>query len=130
MAKGTFEGNDVHQPEIRRMFTLDYLLESDWYRKRLVAKQKRDVTLWQLHLRYVDECLANQAHMWAENSAELLRRREIAVAELERASSSAYLEVLNGTLGLDPSLLVFTDSFAAEAPAFRHGDEPRPPMLK
>ena len=108
MAKGTFEGKDVHQPEIRRMFTLDYLLGSDWYRKRLVAKQKSDVTLWQRHLRYVDEFLANHAQMWEENPAELLRRREIAVAELERARSSAYLEVLNGTLGLDPSLLVST----------------------
>jgi len=108
MAKGTFEGKDVHQPEIRQMFTLDYLLGSDWYRKRLVAKQKSDVTLWQRHLRYVDEFLANHAQMWEENPAELLRRREIAVAELERARSSAYLEVLNGTLGLDPSLLVST----------------------
>jgi len=44
--------------------------------------------------------------MWEENPAELLRRREIAVAELERTRSSAYLEVLNGSLGLDPSLLV------------------------
>jgi hypothetical protein len=108
MAKGTFEGKDVQQPEIRRMFTLDYLLGSDWYRKRLVAKQKSDVTLWQRHLRYVDEFLANNAQTWEENPAELLRRREIAVAELERARSSAYLEVLNGTLGLDPSLLVST----------------------
>ena len=108
MAKGTFEGKDVHQPEIRRMFTLDYLLGSDWYRKRLVAKQKSDVTLWQRHLRYVDECLANHAQMWQDNPADLARRREIAVAELERARSSAYLEELNGTLGLDPSLLVST----------------------
>ena len=53
--------------------------------------------------------------MWAENPAELLRRREVAVAELERASSSAYLEMLNGTLGLDPSLLVST--FASMEPA-------------
>jgi glucuronate isomerase len=87
------------------MFTLDYLLRSDWYRERLIVKQKSDVMLWQRHLRYVDQCLGNQAHMWAENSAELLRRRGIVVAELERASSSAYLEALNGTLGLDPSLL-------------------------
>jgi len=108
MANGTFEGKGVHQPEIRRMFTLEYLLESDWYCKRLIAKEKSDVMLWQRHLRYVDECLANHAHMWAENSDELLRCREIAVAELERARSSAYLDVLNGTLGLDPSLVVST----------------------
>ena len=31
MANGSFEGKDAHDPEIRRMFTLDYLLASDWY---------------------------------------------------------------------------------------------------
>ena len=113
MARGTFKGKDVHQPEIRRMFTLEYLLESDWYRERLVAKQKSDIALWQRHLRYVDACLENRAHLWAENSTELLHRREVAIAELQRASSPDYLEVLNGTLGLDPGLLVFATSPSA-----------------
>ena len=107
MAEGSFEGKDVHHPEIRRLFTLDYLLGSDWYRERLAAKQRSDVALWQRQLRYVDACLANHVHLWAENPSELVRRRETAAAELERASSVSYLEFLNGTLGLDPSLLAF-----------------------
>jgi len=37
--------------------------------------------------------------------AELCRRREYALAELERIKSPAYLDELNGALGLDPSLL-------------------------
>jgi hypothetical protein len=68
---------------------------------------------WQRHLRYLDECLANRAHVWAEDSDELLRRREIATGELERVRSSTYLEVLNSTLGLDPSLLVSTSGNSA-----------------
>ena len=108
MAEGSFEGKDVHHPEIRRLFTLDYLLGSDWYRERLAAKQRSDIALWQRHLRYVDASLANRVHLWAENPSELLRRRETAAVELERASSVTYLEVLNGTLGLDPSLLAFS----------------------
>ena len=74
MAKGSFEDKDVHHPEVRKMFTHDYLCNSDWYRERLVAKQKSDVKLWQRHFRYVDECLANQSHMWADNYTELLHR--------------------------------------------------------
>jgi len=64
--------------------------------------------LYHRHLWYVDKYLANQVHMWAENSAKLLWRREVVVAKLQCASSPAYLKVLNGALDLDPCLLVST----------------------
>ena len=31
MAHGQFEGKDVHHPDIRRLFTREHLLASDWY---------------------------------------------------------------------------------------------------
>ena len=44
--------------------------------------------------------------VWAENPAELrAAARDLARAELEAASDPAYLETLEGTLGLDPSLM-------------------------
>jgi hypothetical protein len=104
MAEGTIEGKDVHHPDIRALFTRESLLASDWYRKRLVARQNSDVSLWQRHVRYLDDCLASHAHLWTENLAELERRRSLARAELKAVSDPAYLSTLNGTLGLDPSL--------------------------
>ncbi len=41
MAHGNFEGTDAHDPTIRQLFTPEALLASDWYRRRLVAKQAR-----------------------------------------------------------------------------------------
>ena len=61
MAEGTFEGKDAHHPDIRRLFTLDALLASDWYRERLAAKQRGDERLWRRHLGYLDALLAGQA---------------------------------------------------------------------
>ena len=105
MAEGSFEGKDAHHPDIRGMFRLDALLASDWYRQRLIAKRRGDERLWRRHLDYLDALLAGQAPESPAELAELCRRREYALAELERIKSPAYLDELNGALGLDPSLL-------------------------
>jgi len=49
--------------------------------------------------------LAGQAPESPAELAELCRRREYALAELERIKSPTYLDELKGALGLDPSLL-------------------------
>ncbi len=43
MATGSYEGKDVQDPEIRKLFTREYVLESEWYQARLKAKQTVDV---------------------------------------------------------------------------------------
>ncbi len=35
MAEGSYRGRDAHDPEIRKLFTLDYLLTSDWFQEGL-----------------------------------------------------------------------------------------------
>ena len=55
MAEGSYEGMDASSPELRRMFTLDAMLDSDWYGARLAKKQERDVALWSRHVSYLEE---------------------------------------------------------------------------
>lgn len=57
MAEGSYHGRDAHDPEIRKLFTLDYLLVSDWYQERLEIKQRRDVALWKRHIHSLEEFL-------------------------------------------------------------------------
>ena len=59
MATGTFEGKDASHPDIRAMFTLDYLLGSEWYRDRLRAKQRKDIALWKRHVAYLESHARN-----------------------------------------------------------------------
>ena len=48
MAFGQHEGRTERNPEVRRLFTREALLASDWYRERLTTKQQRDIAAEQL----------------------------------------------------------------------------------
>ena len=43
MAHGHWHGHDITSPEVRKMFTREYLVASDWYHERLAHKQQRDI---------------------------------------------------------------------------------------
>src|SRR5207302_6357143 len=55
MAGGSYRGKGVEDPEVRGLFTREYLMASDWYRERLRAKQTRDIALWKRHTRALEE---------------------------------------------------------------------------
>jgi hypothetical protein len=102
MATGNFQGKDARDPEIRAMFTTQYLLASDWYHERLWTKQRKDIGLWKRHLAYLNGYERASATD-ADVLAKVAQNRAFAAAELERVSSRSYLDSLVGTLGADPS---------------------------
>lgn len=83
MAKGNFEGKTAAHPDIRGMFTREALLASEWYRRRLLTKQQRDIALWRRHVA----------------AAPI---SPVAREALARVESPSYLEELVGTIGADP----------------------------
>ncbi|MEZ0265472.1 MAG: hypothetical protein ACAI43_12155 [Phycisphaerae bacterium] len=102
MAHGQWQGKGAHDPELRRMFTREALLASDWYRKRLATKQARDVALWKRHVAYIEQYAADRAHTGDATRLGLPHRLAYARGELARVSAPAYLESLVGTVGADP----------------------------
>ncbi|MFO0880215.1 MAG: hypothetical protein U0840_22935 [Gemmataceae bacterium] len=104
MAQDTYQGKDVHHPDIRELFTPQAVLASDWYRKRLHTRQRVDERLWRRHLDTLDQWLAT--HPQAERSlvAQLSQRRDLARRQLDQVSAPGYVETLVGTLGVDPGL--------------------------
>lgn len=101
MALGHYQGMDAHHPDIRAMFTREYLLNSAWYRERLTIKQQRDVALWQGHVAYLDKLIQDGAHH-AQSADYWQTRRKEAVEKLEKLRAPDYLQALVGTLGADP----------------------------
>ena len=75
MAYGSYEGKGVDDPEIRDMFTREYLLQSDWYLQRLKLKQERDANLWRINHGYLkhkmDDTLENEVEKRAYLQARI-----------------------------------------------------------
>ncbi|HEY4330697.1 MAG TPA: hypothetical protein VGN88_13235, partial [Phycisphaerae bacterium] len=106
MAQGQYEGMNAHSPEFRALFARDYVLKSEWYQARLRAKQQIDIALWQRHLSYIGDFLGKPAYRHEAMRLGLTHRKNFVQAELLRATSPAYMDLLTGTLGADPSLQV------------------------
>jgi hypothetical protein len=99
MAYGQFEGKDETHPEIRQMFTLDYLLGSTWYQERLRTRQQRDIELWTRHVASLEQALAKSNRLDRNLLSELQTRLRTAQSELKRVRQPGYLQELIGTLG-------------------------------
>ncbi|MBW8780742.1 MAG: hypothetical protein JF599_02475 [Verrucomicrobia bacterium] len=102
MARGDYEGLGLESPEIRALFTRENLLASDWYRARLDAKQKGDVTLWTHHVKSLEALLDEPIYADVVARLKLKPRLARARAELARVQSPAYRTTLDGTLGVQP----------------------------
>ncbi len=102
MAEGHYQGMDIAHPEVRRLFTREALLESDWYRQRLAIKQQRDAALYRRHVAYLQGYLA-QAETRCEPDciARCQTSLEEAQGKLVEVESPAYLDSLWGSLGAD-----------------------------
>jgi len=105
MAHGSFEGMDVHHPDVRALFTRQSLEASDWYQERLVAKQRVDETLWGRHVATLDAWLAENPRADNELISKMRSRRELASRELKNVQSAGYLTRLKGTVGVQPGLV-------------------------
>jgi hypothetical protein len=104
MVHGHYEGKDAHHPDVRRLFTREHLMQSDWYRARLTAKQASDVALWKRHVEYLQAFTANGMHAEETQRLDIAGRLTQAKADLARVSESAYVQRLVGTLGVDPTV--------------------------
>ena len=102
MKNGNYEGKDINHPDIRKMFTRDYLLASDWYKERLKTKQERDISLWSRHVSYLSEQSQKVRPTEGTKQLGLGDRLTFAEEQLKSVQSENYLKSLQGTLGADP----------------------------
>src|SRR5204863_8859010 len=95
-------GLELSHSKIRALFTRDNMLASDWYAKRLKAKQELDIRLWQRHVFYLAKFLSRP--QYADEAARLGVEQRLGKArtELARTKTADYLHELHGTLGANP----------------------------
>ena len=102
MARDQWEGRGLDHPDVRGMFTRDYLLASDWYAARLAAKQQVDRALWRRHVEYLNLFLRKTSHADVAEHLHISDRLAQARKHLENIDSPAWLTFLSGTLGAEP----------------------------
>jgi hypothetical protein len=102
MVHGHYEGLTLDTPELRRMFTRESMLASDWYAERLKVRQERDIALWKRHLAAVEAFRAESGRAHPAQSLNVEELLAIAREQLARVSAPAYVKTLLGTLGADP----------------------------
>lgn len=84
------------------MFTRDYVLDSDWYQRRLVVKQSLDLKLLEKNIKYVFNFSKNEAIAEEANRRGLCVDRVLAesLALKSYIGSNKYLNDLVGTIGV------------------------------
>ena len=102
MRHGEFEGKTIDDPQIRKLFTRESLLSSDWYQRRLVTRRHREIDHWRMCERRLEEFLNDPAHWEVAAELQLRDRLGHAQQELSRVSSHHHLSELVGTIGADP----------------------------
>ena len=112
MAYGHYNGKSIQDPEIRQMFQRETLINSKWYKARLIKKQNRETALWKQHVEYLGEFLERPGYNHTAAKLNIAAKLEEAKKELEFVSSEAYLKQLVGTLGADP----IHDGYKMEVP--------------
>src|SRR6266478_2940033 len=93
------EGKGLEHPQVRKLFTCENLLASDWYAARLAAKQKIDRQLWRRHTEYLERFLKKSSHADEAARLNIADRLSRARKTLEEIAATAYAEALRGTLG-------------------------------
>ncbi len=101
MAYGNYEGKLIEDPEIRNMFTIESLLESEWYNDRLLNKQLNDIALAQKSIKYLNSYLDSSINLLDEDVKEIREKIRIVQERLKYYKSSACLKNLEGYIGLD-----------------------------
>lgn len=102
MLHDQWEGKDLNHPDVRKLFTRENLIASDWYAARLKAKQAVDCKLWKRHVEYLDKFQKRPTHADEAARLDIAKRLKHARTMLATVESATYLESLSGTLGAEP----------------------------
>ena len=102
MAYGHFEGKEISDPSLRAYFKRESILNSDWYKERLIIKQQKDVAFYKKQISYLETFISNSNNSDIVIELDLLRKLKNVKELHNQSESKKYLKSLIGTIGADP----------------------------
>ncbi|GIQ80348.1 hypothetical protein KIPB_001128 [Kipferlia bialata] len=100
VATGSYNGKTIDHPEIRKLFTRDYVMASAWYHEMLVAKQRFDATRLQDGMSYLSSFMAGSGCGATCQRLNLKNRYSVLNKRLQLVRSPEYVDLIRGTTGL------------------------------
>jgi len=102
MAYGEYEGKDISDPELRKLFERETIIHSKWYQDRLERKQQIDIQFYEDQIHYMESFMANKMNADWNKELDMEDRYKKAQEDLVLVKSNEYLQSLVGTIGADP----------------------------
>ena len=102
MAYGNYEGKDISDPELRKLFEREEVIKSDWYKARLKLKQDKDIAFLIEQIGYLEDFKSNPNNAALVSEMDVDSRLQQAKDRLKYVESKQYLKELVGTIGVDP----------------------------
>lgn len=102
MVHGNYDGKDISDPELRKMFEREEVLKSSWYKNRLKLKQSKEIAYYTRQVEYLEKFKQQKQNQVLVNEMKIDDRLKEANKMLNYVSSKDYLESLVGTIGADP----------------------------
>lgn len=114
LVSGHYEGKTIDDPEVRKLFTIENLLESGWYGRRLAEQQQRDAQHWQDFVDRLESAIHPAKGESPSAAVGLEERLRYAKERLAETHQPEYLDSLVGTLGADPMRVAASDPILAD----------------
>lgn len=102
MAYGHYNGKELSDPELRKEFERDHVLQSSWYRERLQLKQKKDAAFLEKQADYLTRFISDPANHTLVEQMKIKKRLNTVLERLDFIKSDRYINQLVGTIGADP----------------------------
>lgn len=102
MAYGHYEGKDISDPELRKEFDREVIIKSDWYKERLIRKQKIDINFLENQIQYIKNFMNENNNSDWNQKLDLETKYNNSITELEKVRKDEYIVNLIGTIGADP----------------------------
>lgn len=102
MAYGHFEKKSINDKELRKHFDREYVVKSDWYKERLILKQKRDIEYYSNQVEYLNSFMKETDNINLAEEMNIKSKIDKVEKILKEVSSESYIKSLIGTIGLDP----------------------------
>ncbi len=106
MRDGHYQGRTLHDPSLRKFFTLQTMLRAEWYRgARLRTLHERQLSHWRSGVESIQTYLQGPDVISDEDRKMLMRRLLRARQTLTRLEKSSPKKIYLYTIGADPGIL-------------------------